>query len=127
MVQAPTILVVDDEVGVATLLAELLADEGYRTTTARNGAEALDKVRASAPDLVITDFMMPIRNGLELCYTLQADPRTRTIPIILISAVADQIPPDLIEADAMLAKPLDFDALLACVATLLRRPTPAAG
>jgi CheY-like chemotaxis protein len=73
MPTTPLILVVDDEAGVASLLAELLADEGYRTVTARDGTEALDAVRAQPPDLVITDWMMPNLNGAGLCAALGAD------------------------------------------------------
>jgi CheY-like chemotaxis protein len=119
MTTAPLILVVDDEPGVAALLAELLMDDDYRTAIARNGAEALMLVQEDPPDLVITDLMMPILNGAGLCTALRDDPLTRHIPIIVMSAVADRLAAGSFHADAVLAKPFDLTVLFDTVEALL--------
>jgi CheY-like chemotaxis protein len=80
-----SILVVDDEFDIAELLAELLASRGHRVTTAINGLLGRELLAAHAYDLVITDYMMPIIDGIQLVKTMRADPRLAQIPVILIS------------------------------------------
>jgi CheY-like chemotaxis protein len=115
-----SILVVDDELLVAEMLAELLQDEGYAVTTAAHGKHALERVRQQHPDLIVTDFMMPLMNGLELAQTLRADPATAGIPIVLVSGGQGQIARQHPEAfDIVLNKPCEVDHLLAAIRRLL--------
>src|SRR4029078_6427110 len=79
------ILIVDDDDKVLDLLLELLAQEGYEVSGARNGSEALDLAVTFEPDVVISDVVMPVLDGLELCRRLKDDERTTYVPILLIS------------------------------------------
>ena len=79
------IVVVDDEVLLADLLANLLTDDGHETVTASHGRAALQLIRERKPALVITDFMMPLMTGLELAQALRADSDLKDIPVILVS------------------------------------------
>jgi CheY-like chemotaxis protein len=110
----PTILVVEDEEPVQQLVADLLGDEGYHVLIADDGAQALALVHAERPDLVLTDLMMPVMNGVELCRRLRADEQTRQVPIVVMTA-AGRSQSDAARADAYLAKPFDLDVLLEIV------------
>ena len=109
-----TILVVEDEEPVQQLVADLLAEEGYQVLVAGDGAQALALVQSGPPDLVITDLMMPVMSGAELCQRLRADAETRELPILVISAAGNGLARSC-AADAFLPKPFDLDALLALV------------
>ncbi|MCM2551679.1 response regulator [Burkholderia glumae] len=109
-----TILIVDDEFDVLTVWRLLLEQCGYAVFTASNGALALDRIREGKPDLIVTDFMMPVMSGGELCAALANEPDWRAIPIILCSAAAD-IPPQPNASILYARKPLSFDALLGMV------------
>ncbi len=82
----PTILVVDDEPAIAEMLQDILEYEGYQVVTAGNGHEGLACVAAVRPQLVLSDVMMPGLDGRAFCRALQADPRYRGIPVVLMSA-----------------------------------------
>ncbi len=110
-----TILVVDDEAPVVDLLTDMLEDEGHTVISAFNGRVALEMVERQAPDLVISDVMMPFVDGIQLCMRLREEHNPRDLPIILMSAA---LPPDLSScgANAFLGKPFDishFDDLVA--------------
>jgi CheY-like chemotaxis protein len=107
-----TILVVDDEFDILTVWRLLLERHGYSVLTASNGAAALEQIRRTPPDIIVSDCMMPIMSGLQLCAALNADPELRTIPIILCSAASD-IPVQPNPTIEYARKPLSFDALLA--------------
>jgi CheY-like chemotaxis protein len=107
-----TILVVDDEFDILTVWRLLLERHGYTVLTASNGAAALDHIRTNRPDIIVSDCMMPIMSGLQLCAALHADPDLRAIPIILCSAASD-IPAQPNPHIAYARKPLSFDELLA--------------
>ena len=111
-----TILIVEDEKPVRDLLEMLLDDAGYRVVVATHGGQALELVEQEPPDLVISDVMMPMVGGAELCRRLKRDASTRQIPIILMSAAGRQVAHD-IEADAFIDKPFD----IAAMETLVRR------
>ena len=119
-----TILVVEDERPVQQLVAALLADEGYRVLVADDGAQGLALAQAEAPDLVLTDLMMPVMTGAELIRRLRAHERTRPIPIVVMSA-AGRADADGAQGDAFISKPFDIDALLDVVAGYLAHATPA--
>jgi CheY-like chemotaxis protein len=83
-----TILVVDDEFGVADVLAAALEDEGYRVVTAANGQQGIERVVEQRPDLIVTDFMMPVMDGPTMAAALQSDGH-KDIPIIMMSAMPE--------------------------------------
>ncbi|TMK18558.1 MAG: response regulator [Actinobacteria bacterium] len=117
------VLVVDDDRVIQQLLQVNLELEGYDVVaTASDGNEALDKVASLKPDLVILDIMMPKMDGLEVTRRLKAQPKLAKIPIILLSARAQDL--DIREgldigADAYLTKPFDPVELLEVVGRLL--------
>jgi sigma-B regulation protein RsbU (phosphoserine phosphatase) len=83
------ILIVDDEPMNTDYLEQELEGADYETLTAANGQEALEKVRSEPPDLILLDIMMPVMDGFEALRQLQADPLTRSIPVIVISAASE--------------------------------------
>jgi CheY-like chemotaxis protein len=112
-----TILVVDDEFDILTVWRLLLERHGYAVMTASNGAVALEQIRTRRPDIIVSDCMMPVMSGFQLCAALNADPALRSIPILLCSAAADiPVQPNPIIAYAR--KPLSFDTLLAMLERL---------
>ena len=113
------VLLVDDEFDILTTYEVLFQLEGFETAIARNGRDALLRVAEQQPDLVLTDFMMPVMNGLELCRRLRADPRTRGIPIIVSSAVAPDLGAPGSLCDGFFMKPVVFDDIVARVRDLL--------
>jgi CheY-like chemotaxis protein len=120
------VLLVDDEFDILTTYEVLFQLEGFETAVARNGKDALLRVAEQQPDLVLTDFMMPVMNGIELCRRLRADPGTRDIPIILSSAVAPELGRPGSLCDAFFMKPVMFDDVIARVRGLLVPGDPAA-
>ena len=110
------VLVADDNADMREYLARLLRSAGYRVTTITDGQAALDAVRAGAPDLVISDVMMPRLDGLGLVAALRADARTAAVPVLLLSARAGQeasIEGLRAGADDYLVKPFSAAELLA--------------
>jgi DNA-binding response OmpR family regulator len=85
------ILVVDDEPDAVELVAFNVKAAGYEVVTASNGEEALTKARTLLPRLIVLDLMLPEVDGMEVCKVLRRDPRTRGIPIIMLTAKAGEI------------------------------------
>jgi CheY-like chemotaxis protein len=86
----PTILAVEDEFAIAELLEMALTDAGYEVVTAANGRQALERMAEGLrPDLIITDFMMPVLNGAGLVEALRNDAAYRNIPYIMMSSVPE--------------------------------------
>jgi CheY-like chemotaxis protein len=83
------VLVVDDEVGIADLLSDVLSDEGHRVLVAANGHEALKRAVEERPDLVITDFMMPVMDGAQLLKALADHPDLKDVPVFLMSSAPE--------------------------------------
>jgi len=84
---APTVLVVDDSRTIRSLFNELLKDDfGLNVMLAKDGLDAIEKVQAQCPDLIIMDIVMPRMNGYELCRKLRDDPNTKGVPIIMLSS-----------------------------------------
>jgi CheY-like chemotaxis protein/phosphoribosyl 1,2-cyclic phosphodiesterase len=83
-----TVLIVDDAPDVVSLLTRTLQSEGYRLLSAEDGESALQIARAERPDLILLDWILPVRDGLEVCRSLRAerDPKLRDVPIVLITA-----------------------------------------
>jgi len=116
--KATIILIVDDEPDITTTYSMLFECHGFRVSTASNGKSALDMIDTVAPDVILSDYMMPLVNGGELCTTLKRDARWKAIPFILQSAAfptKDVRPP----CDLLLQKPVPFDALLKEINRLL--------
>jgi DNA-binding response OmpR family regulator len=111
-----SILVVDDEFDMAALLAELLAARDHRVTTAINGELGRTLLMRNDYDLVITDFMMPIVDGIELVQGMRTDHRLAGVPVIMISAQRD-LPPVVGEGlvQATLQKPFSPAALYTAI------------
>jgi CheY-like chemotaxis protein len=100
------VLIVDDEAPIRSFLAGLLEDLGYSTLQAFNGGHALKLMANERPDVVLTDVMMPVMSGVELCRRLKAGNDTSSIPVILMSSAGNRAA-DGAGADAFIAKPFD--------------------
>jgi CheY-like chemotaxis protein len=110
-----TVLVVDDEPDIRYLLRITLEEAGYGVLEAAHGEDALEQVRRSPPQLVLTDRMMPRMNGGELIERLRADESTKAIPIVIVSGTrAGQA-----GADAVVGKPFDPGELIGLVDRLI--------
>ena len=81
------ILVVDDTPVNVKILVDLLTFKGYEISTAASGAEALAKIEANAPDLVLLDVMMPGMNGYEVCQKIRSNPATSILPVVMVTAL----------------------------------------
>lgn len=115
-----TILIIEDEFGIALLLATVLEDEGYRVFTAANGRQGLDRLAESRPDLVISDMMMPTMDGAAMARTMRTDPAYRDIPLIMMSALPESAVRERFDGyDAFLTKPFLEPLLLKTVKALL--------
>jgi CheY-like chemotaxis protein len=117
-----SVLIVDDEFGLAEMLRELLSESGYAVALAINGRLALDIVRERGVDLVITDLMMPVMDGLELAATLRASESYRSIPIIMMTSLPTAVPHNRGLFDVVLRKPFTPEDLLRAMATCLTAP-----
>jgi len=111
------ILVVDDEPAQRFLLRRVFERAGHEVTDAQNGEAALRAIRESAPDLLVTDVMMPVMDGAELIRRVQADPATAGIPVLAASGDGHLAG----RADAVVPKPYDWHHLVAVAAALLDR------
>lgn len=119
---SPQILVVDDNPDLRTYVSNILRSSGYKVQTACNGTEGLRMAQANSPDLIVTDLMMPQLSGLQMVWLLRKDDRLKGIPIILLTAKADEetrISGTEHGVDAYLAKPFHARELRAEVRNLL--------
>ena len=116
---SPSILIVDDEFGLAELLREMLRESGFEVTLANNGRLALEILGEGAVDLVLTDMMMPVMDGAELAAAMRSDERHRDTPIIMMTSLPTARPQLEGLFDAVLRKPFTPDLLLETMANCL--------
>jgi len=118
-----TVLVVDDEFGTVEVLVAALEDAGYRVLTAANGRRALERLEENKPDLVVSDFMMPLMDGAALVGAIRSNPQFRDIPVIMMSAAPETALRKQVDGyEAFLRKPFRVPALLELIASLLNPP-----
>ncbi|MFC1679327.1 response regulator [Elusimicrobiota bacterium] len=118
------LVVADDAPDLLSLMKDTLEHEGYHVSTASNGQEALDLVRASPPDIVVLDLWMPVKDGFAVCRELKEDPAFHHLPILLLSAAGttgNKIQGLDLGADDFMTKPVDLAELLARIRMILRR------
>jgi DNA-binding response OmpR family regulator len=121
---ATSVLVVEDDPDIAELVSRYLDKAGYLTARVSSGRDALDAIRSKPPDLVVLDVMLPHVDGLEVCRLLRSNEKTAMIPVIMLTARAeesDRIVGLEIGADDYLPKPFSPNELVARVRALLRR------
>ncbi|MGB2883803.1 MAG: phosphate regulon transcriptional regulator PhoB [Rhodoferax sp.] len=123
----PSVLIVEDESAIAELIAVNLRHNGFRPTWAVDGASAQRDIDSSLPDLILLDWMLPGESGLVLARRWRSNPKTQTVPIIMLTARGDEV--DRVAgldagADDYIAKPFSTKELLARVRAVLRRRTP---
>ena len=125
MHNAPTILIVDDDPEIRSLLARYLDGQGFRTQMAANRRECESRIAAGSPDLVVLDVMLPDGSGLEICRQLHE--RQPHLPVIMLTALkedVDRIVGLELGADDYLGKPFNPRELVARIKAVLRRSTP---
>lgn len=123
-----TVLVVDDEPDVCTYLSTLLQDNGYRTVVAKDGAQALEAVKKSPPDLITLDVTMPEMSGVKFYREIKESPAWSKIPVVMVTGVSNdfehfistrrQVPPP----EGYLHKPVDRAQVLALAKKLTAQP-----
>ncbi len=124
----PTILVVEDEAALVTLLRYNLEREGYRIVEANDGEEALIVAAEESPDMILLDWALPNLSGIEVCRRLRARSETRNTPIIMLTArgeESDRIRGLDTGADDYVVKPFSMTEMLARLRAVLRRIRPA--
>jgi phosphate regulon transcriptional regulator PhoB len=117
-------LIVDDEPDIVELVSYNLTKEGFEVDSALDGAEALNRVRKGNFDFIILDLMLPGIQGMEICRILRSDPRTKNIPIIMLTAKGEEVDKVLgleMGADDYITKPFSPRELLARVKSVMRR------
>ncbi|MDO8295060.1 MAG: phosphate regulon transcriptional regulator PhoB [Caulobacter sp.] len=123
----PTVLVVEDEDALATLLQYNLEKEGYRVVHAADGEEALILVQEELPDLVVLDWMLPKVSGIEVCRRLRQRPESRNLPILMLTArgeESDRVRGLDTGADDYVVKPFAMSELTARIRAVMRRIRP---
>lgn len=107
-----TVLLCDDDEGIADVTKIVLEDLGYKVVTASNGEEVMPAVKAHKPSLILLDLWMPIMSGEEILLQLKKTPKYKDIPVIVVSASKDTEQVALrAKADSFLSKPFDISAL----------------
>lgn len=124
MADGSNILIVDDEPQIHTVLGKLLAKEGFQVASAYSAEEAYRKVETNRPDLIILDVMMPKVSGIDVCNKLKADPNTKDILILILSArdqQADRLEGLTHGADDYVSKPFHLRSLVRKIQHMLTK------
>lgn len=117
------ILIADDEPNIVMSLEFLMEQSGYQVAVARDGEEALQLMARFAPDLVLLDVMMPLRNGYEVCQSIRENPAWDRVKVVMLSAKGRDLEVSqglALGADAYVTKPFSTKALIAQVQELLK-------
>ena len=120
----PTILIIEDERSLLEILSYNLTNEGFEVLTATDGQEGLRRAKASLPDVVVLDLMLPIIDGLQVCRQLRSDPKTQTVRILMLTAKSEEVDEIVgfnLGADDYVAKPFKIKPLISRIKALLRR------
>ncbi|HEX9897092.1 MAG TPA: response regulator [Dehalococcoidales bacterium] len=116
------VLIVDDEPGVRQLVSKILSRE-YTVIEARDGEEAINTVHSQKPEIVIMDMMMPKMDGLTACYAIKKDPVTKSIPVVMLTAIDQELNKKLsttvMGANKYMTKPFSAQELLEAIKQLL--------
>ncbi len=118
------ILIVEDDRSLAEVLDYNLRQDGYQTLVANDGQEGLQQAKLRSPDLVVLDLMLPLIDGLEICRRLRADPVTRNMLVLMLTAKTeetDEVVGFSVGTDDYVAKPFSVKVLLERIRALLRR------
>ena len=122
-----TILVVDDEFDLTGTLRAILEGEGYRVETCADGRAAIECVKATRPDLILMDVMMPVMSGFEALHAMRRTPGLDSVPVVLMSSVILGVRREDYRWQAFLGKPFSLEALLKTVEGLIGTAGPVAG
>ncbi len=120
----PKALIIEDDADITQVLAYNLRQAGFEVTTCRDGSEGLRQAQLQVPDVVVLDLMLPLVDGMEVCRRLRADPVTRDVFIVMLTARAeetDQVVGLSLGADDYVTKPFSVKVLLERIRALLRR------
>ena len=126
MAEQKRILIIDDEEDIRTYLSTLLADQGFQTVVAKDGAEAMKILQQEVPDLITLDISMPEKSGVKFFREIKTDDRWKGIPVVIVTGVSEdfrnfissrhQIPPP----EVFVSKPISPDEILDLVRTLTK-------
>ena len=122
MTKSASILVVDDDPEIVTMLSTRLSKRGYTVTTASDGNKAIELAKRDRPDVVLLDVMMPGKSGWEVARAIKQDPATHAVKIVMVSAIGEktnEITAPIYGADAHVDKPFEFEQLERVIAKLL--------
>ena len=122
MTKPASILVVDDDPEIVTMLSTRLTKRGYKVSTANDGTSALALAKREKPDVVLLDVMMPGKSGWEVARALKQDPVTEHVKIVMVTAIGEktnELTAPIYGADAHVDKPFEFEALERVIKKLL--------
>jgi DNA-binding response OmpR family regulator len=117
-----SILVVDDDPEIVSMLSTRLSARGYKVSTASDGKAAIERAKRERPDLVLLDVMMPGKSGWEVVRALKQDPVTQSIKVVMVTAIGENVnamTSPLYGADAYIDKPFEFERLERVIAGLV--------
>ena len=118
------VLIIEDEKSLVDVLTYNLKNEGFEVLSATDGMDGLNQARAYQPDLVILDLMLPVMEGLEVCRQLRSDSRTRSVPVLILTARSEEVDEIVgfrMGADDYVTKPFKVKPLMQRIKALLRR------
>ncbi|MAG92574.1 MAG: DNA-binding response regulator [Planctomycetaceae bacterium] len=121
-----TILVIEDEHSLVDVLSYNLGNEGFEVLSATDGVSGLQRAKATLPDLIVLDLMLPGLDGLEVCRRLRSEKQTRDIRVLMLTAKTEELDEVVgfsVGADDYVAKPFKLKALIQRIKALLRRPS----
>jgi CheY-like chemotaxis protein len=119
-----TVLVVDDEYGIAELLVAVLVDEGHRVLTASNGAHGVDVLKKEKPDIIFLDYMMPVMDGAAMLSRVASNPAWRDIPVVMMSSIPEATVVERCKGYVLfLRKPFSVFHVIDVVNNLIGNPT----